>query len=120
MGRNKNAQSEELGVVLPFAGVISWVIKWESVDITDDGKIDVDGYIAALEAQPDQEITKEEKERIKSEINQLQADINRVIDSVETPCDSSYSIISKRGSGHYRVDSKRLYSCVFYFEPSCP
>lgn len=43
-----------------------------------------------------------------------------VIDSVETPCDSSYSIISKRGSGHYRVDSKRLYSCVFYFEPSCP
>lgn len=43
-----------------------------------------------------------------------------VIDSVETPCDSSYSIISKRGSGHYRVDSKRHYSCVFYFEPSCP
>ena len=43
-----------------------------------------------------------------------------VIDTVETPCDSSYSIISERGSGHYRVDSKRLYSCVFYFEPSCP
>lgn len=43
-----------------------------------------------------------------------------VIDTVETPCDSSYSIISKRGSDHYRVNSKRLYSCVFYFEPSCP
>jgi hypothetical protein len=43
-----------------------------------------------------------------------------VIDTVKTPCDSSYSIISERGSGHYRVDSKRLYSCVFYFEPSCP
>jgi hypothetical protein len=43
-----------------------------------------------------------------------------VIDTMETPCDSSYSIISERGSDHYRVDSKRLYSCVFYFEPGCP
>lgn len=43
-----------------------------------------------------------------------------VIDTVETPCDSSYRSISKMGSDHYRVDSKRLYSCVFYFEPSCP
>ena len=42
-----------------------------------------------------------------------------VIDTVETPCDSSYSIISERGSGHYRVDSKQLYSCVFYYEQMC-
>ena len=43
-----------------------------------------------------------------------------VIDTVETPCDSSYRTISERGSDHYRVDSKGLYSCVFYFEPGCP
>jgi len=43
-----------------------------------------------------------------------------VVDTVETPCDSSYRTISERGSDHYRVDSKRLYSCVFYFEPGCP
>ena len=43
-----------------------------------------------------------------------------VIDTMETPCDSSYRSISKMGSDHYRVDSKRLYSCVFYFEPGCP
>lgn len=43
-----------------------------------------------------------------------------VIDTMETPCDSSYRSISEMGSDHYRVDSKRLYSCVFYFEPSCP
>lgn len=43
-----------------------------------------------------------------------------VIDTMETPCDSSYRTISERGSDHYRVDSKRLYSCVFYFEPGCP
>ena len=42
------------------------------------------------------------------------------IDTMETPCDSSYRSISKMGSDHYRVDSKRLYSCVFYFEPGCP
>lgn len=43
-----------------------------------------------------------------------------VIDTMKTPCDSSYRSISKMGSDHYRVDSKRLYSCVFYFEPGCP
>ena len=43
-----------------------------------------------------------------------------VIDTVETPCDSSYRTISESGSDHYRVDSKGLYSCVFYFEPGCP
>ena len=43
-----------------------------------------------------------------------------VIDTVEAPCDSSYRTISERGSDHYRVDSKGLYSCVFYFEPGCP
>lgn len=99
LGRNKNAQSEELGIVLPFAGVISGVIKWESVELTDNGEIDVDGYIAALEAQPDQEITKAEKERIIAEIGQLQADINRVIDSVETDNYVQYCITGRNVPG---------------------
>lgn len=84
LGRNKNATSEELGYVAPFAGVISGVIKWESVEITDDGMIDVDGYMAALDQEKDIVITNEEKERVKDELRQLQSDINNVIKSVET------------------------------------
>ena len=99
LGRNKNAQSEELGIVLPFSGVISGVIKWESVELTDNGEIDVDGYITALETQSNQEITKEEKERIIAEIDQLQADINRVIDSVETDNYVQYCITGRTVPG---------------------
>lgn len=42
-----------------------------------------------------------------------------VIDSIPAKsCASSYWL-ADRGYGHYRVESNRLFSCVFYFEPSC-
>ena len=99
LGRNKNATSEELGYVAPFAGVITGVIKWESVEITDDGNIDVSAYLEALDNEKDTEITEMEKERIKSELNQLQADINRVIASVETDNFVQYCITGRHVDG---------------------
>ena len=99
LGRNKNAQSEELGPVLPFAGVITGIIKWESVEITDDGNIDISAYLAALDNEKDIEITEMEKERIRSELNQLQADINRVINSVEQDNFVSYCITGRHVPG---------------------
>ena len=81
LGRAENAKREDDGYVKPFAGVISGVIRWESLQINDDGYIDIDGYIKALEKE---KITEEEKVRVRSELDQMQADINRVIDSVET------------------------------------
>ena len=99
LGRNRNATSEELGPVLPFAGVISGVIKWESVQITDDGMIDVDGYVAALDNEKDIEITDADKERIVSELNQLQRDINAVIKNVETDNWVSYCITGRHVDG---------------------
>ncbi len=99
LGRNKNATTEELSVVLPFAGVISGVIKWESVEITDDGSIDIDGYMAALDNQKDIEITKEERDVIISELNQLQTNINAVIKSVETDNYVSYCITGRHVPG---------------------
>ncbi|MBR5904416.1 MAG: hypothetical protein IKZ49_02670 [Alphaproteobacteria bacterium] len=80
LGRVQDAKNEELGNVKPFAGVISGVIKWESVEITDDGLIDIDKYMEALEKE---KITEEERVRVKAEIEQVQSDINRVISSVE-------------------------------------
>ena len=47
-----------------------------------------------------------------------QSNIFVVVDSVYRSCDSSY-FLSKKGYGHYRVDSKQLYSCVFYYEQMC-
>nr|MBQ0091490.1 hypothetical protein [Candidatus Enterousia merdequi] len=99
LGRNKNAKTEELGLVLPFAGVITGVIKWESIEITNDGLIDVDTYIKALDKEQDVEITELEKDRIKSELNQLQADINRVIDSVEQDNFVQYCISGRHVDG---------------------
>ncbi len=99
LGRNKNATSEELGYVAPFAGVITGVIKWESVEITDDGKIDVEGYLASLNGEQDVEITDADKARIKSELNQLQADINRVIASVEQDNFVQYCITGRHVDG---------------------
>ncbi len=81
LGRAENAKREDEGYVKPFAGVISGVIRWESLQINDDGYIDIDGYIKALEKE---KITDEEKVRVRSELDQMQADINRVITSVET------------------------------------
>lgn len=47
-----------------------------------------------------------------------QSNIFVVIDSVYRSCDSSYSL-PKKGYGHYRVDSKQVYSCVFYQKQEC-
>lgn len=47
------------------------------------------------------------------------SDIYIIVDSVATDCESSHSL-SGRGLNHYRVDSGSIYSCVFYYEPSCP
>lgn len=99
LGRNKNATSEELGYVAPFAGVISGVIKWESVEITDDGMIDVESYINALYEQKDIEITQAEREKVLDELKQLQNDINNVIKSVETDNMVQYCITGRTVKG---------------------
>ena len=99
LGRNKNATSEELGPVFPFAGVITGVIKWESVEITNDGMIDIDAYIAALDNEKDIEITERDKELVRSELNQLQSDINRVIKSVESDNFVQYCMTGRHVAG---------------------
>lgn len=81
LGRVKGSKTGELGSVKPFAGVITGIIKWESVEITDDGYIDIESYIDALKKE---NIEESERMLVRSELEQLQDDINRVIRSVET------------------------------------
>ena len=42
-----------------------------------------------------------------------------VVDTIPIGSCRSVHWLAERGTGHYRVDSKRLYSCVFFYEPSC-
>lgn len=98
LGRNKNAQNEELGPVAPFAGVITGIIKWESVEITDDGHIDIDAYIDAINNQ-DEEITEDEKNRIIDELKSLQNDINSAISSVESDAFVQFCISGREVPG---------------------
>lgn len=46
-------------------------------------------------------------------------DVYVVVDTIPIPSCQSVHWLAERGNGHYRVDSKRLYSCVFSYEPSC-
>lgn len=41
-----------------------------------------------------------------------------IVDILDNPCDSD-SVLSKKGYGHYRVDTERIHSCVFYYEQEC-
>ena len=81
LGRVENAQREDEGYVKPFAALVSGVIRWESIQITDEGRIDVTGYIKLLDKENTPE---EEKVRIRSELEQIQADIDIVINQIES------------------------------------
>lgn len=80
LGRVHGSQDGEMGPVKPFAGVITGVIKWEFVEINDEGYVDIDKYMDELTKE---KISDEEKNRVRSTLEQLQGDINRVITSVE-------------------------------------
>ncbi len=99
LGRLQNAQSEELGYVAPFAGVISGIIKWESIQVTDDGKIDIDAYMTALEENKDSYIPEEEKARVMDELQHLQSGINSMISSVESDYFVQYCINGREVPG---------------------
>ena len=52
--------------------------------------------------------------------HQKYQDVYIVIDTIPIPsCKSSNWLAEHGGYGHYSVVSKHLYSCVFFFEPSC-
>ena len=43
-----------------------------------------------------------------------------IIDTIPAPsCKLVHGLAEHRGYGHYRVESKRLYSCVFFVTPTC-
>ncbi len=104
LGRDKSAQSESLGYVAPFAGVISGTINWASVQIGSDGFIDIDGYLANY--KNDSSIPKEEKARVRSELLELQQYVNRTIELIEKDEWVSFCVSGREVPGVTNLFSK--------------
>lgn len=82
LGRVENSRSTQLGPVTPLAGVIDGTIYWESVEVGDDGKLStVDEYLAKINET--NSISSEQKEKVQSELAQLQQSVNTAINTIE-------------------------------------
>ncbi|MCQ2562130.1 MAG: hypothetical protein MJ158_00720 [Alphaproteobacteria bacterium] len=97
LGRDKNSKTGELGNVLPFAGVISGTIRWESIVVDDNGNIDASAYIQSIEK--DKTITDAERTLVKSEVEQLTNDINRLMTMIENDNMVQYCINGREVPG---------------------
>jgi len=97
LGRDRTATSEVSGPIKPFAGVISGTINWSSVEIRDDGYIDIDGYLANYKKEYN--IPEEEKARVRSELLQLQESINTTINLIEKDSWVSFCVSGRNVPG---------------------
>ena len=71
------------GEPVPLAGVIDGTIYWESVEVGSDGKLStVDEYVAKVDS--DKNMSEAQKEKVKSELAQLQQSINTAINVIES------------------------------------
>ncbi len=78
-----NGATTRLGPVQPFSGVIDGIIYWESIEVNEDGKIELSkDYFTTLEA--DTKMSKEQKERIKQEVKMLQDNVDMAIQAIES------------------------------------
>ncbi|MBR2286287.1 MAG: hypothetical protein IJ866_02430 [Alphaproteobacteria bacterium] len=83
LGRVEGSTSTQLGPITPLAGVIDGTIYWESVEVGSDGKLSsVEDYLTKVDEA--KSISPEQKEKVKSELAQLQNSINNAINTIES------------------------------------
>lgn len=105
LGRVEGSSSTQLGPVKPFAGVLDGTIYWESVQIGDDGRLSsVDEYLAKIDDA--QKISAQQKERIKSELAVLQANIDAAINAIEADPKVQFCITGREVQGMKRIDAE--------------
>ncbi|MBQ8256010.1 MAG: hypothetical protein IJY99_03540, partial [Alphaproteobacteria bacterium] len=81
LGRVVNTTQSGLGAIKPFAGVLDGTIYWESIEVGNDGKLStIDEYMKKIDAS---DMSEKQKERVRSEIAQLQKNINNAIEAIE-------------------------------------
>ncbi len=83
LGRVEGSNSVELGPVTPFAGVLDGTIYWESIEVGDEGRLSsVEEYLTKIDGA--QNMSAQQKERVKSELAVLQANIDAAINAIES------------------------------------
>ena len=93
-----SAYANQGGTIKPFAGVLDGTIYWESVDFDPEtGKLTTsDEYLAKAEYQ---NMTEKQKERVASELNVLQRNIDMAIQSIESDPTVQYCITGRSVPG---------------------
>ena len=93
-----SAYANQGGTIKPFAGVLDGTIYWESVDFDPEtGKLtSSDEYLAKAEYQ---NMTEKQKERVASELNVLQRNIDMAIQSIESDPTVQYCITGRSVPG---------------------
>lgn len=82
----------------PLAGVIDGTIYWESVEVDSDGTLStVDDYLAKVDNAKN--ISAEQKEKVKSELDLLQRSINTAINAIESDSTVQYCMYGREVQG---------------------
>ena len=105
LGRVEGSTSAELGPVTPFAGVLDGTIYWESVEVADDGRLSsVEEYLAKIDDAKD--MSERQKDRVKSELAVLQANIDAAINAIEADPKVQFCISGREVQGMKRSDGE--------------
>ena len=105
LGRVEGSTSTELGPVTPFAGVLDGTIYWESVQVSDDGRLSsVDEYLAKIDGAKN--MSAQQKDRVKSELAMLQANIDAAINAIEADPKVLFCMTGREVQGMKRTDAE--------------
>ena len=105
LGRVEGSTSTELGPVTPFAGVLDGTIYWESVEVADDGRLSsVDEYLAKIDDAKN--MSAQQKDRVKSELAVLQANIDAAINAIEADPKVQFCMTGREVQGMKRSDGE--------------
>ena len=105
LGRVEGSTSTGLGPVTPFAGVLDGTIYWESVQVADDGRLSsVDEYLAKIDGAKN--MSAQQKDRVKSELAVLQANIDAAINAIEADPKVQFCMTGREVQGMKRTDAE--------------
>ena len=102
LGRNTAANNGGvLGPVTPLAGVIDGTIYWENIEIDDDGKVStVEEYLTKIDGSG---MSQKQKDKVKSELAQLQSSINMAIETIEADPTVQFCMTGREVQGMKKI-----------------
>ncbi|MDW3024552.1 MAG: hypothetical protein R8N50_02585 [Alphaproteobacteria bacterium] len=95
----------ELSTEMLFAGVLDGTIYWEAVEVSEDGRlISVDEYMAKIDDA--QNMSAQQKDRVKSELAVVQANIDAAINAIEADPKVQFCMTGRQVQGLRRTNAE--------------